>query len=98
MKGGFISNNEAKNFSAGGVDACRITFIMTGGVISGNKANGAGGGVFAEGKFEMTGGVIYGSNAPSDALKNTATEGMAVYKNAGANSNVDTSDDTIDKR
>jgi hypothetical protein len=53
---------------------------MKSGVISGNKADGAGGGVFIDwGNFSMTAGVLYGTNADAP-LKNTATSGAAVYK------------------
>jgi hypothetical protein len=63
-------------------------FIMNGGTISGNTAitgntAGRGGGVYVstDATFRIVTGTIYGSNASPASLRNTATDGAALYKN-----------------
>jgi TolB-like protein len=80
QSGGEISGNSAG--SGGGGMSVDGTFTQSGGTISGNSAeDGYGGGVFvaSSGRFtKQAGGSIYGSDA-SGTLKNTATNGHAVY-------------------
>jgi hypothetical protein len=88
MNGGKISGNNASdsNSIGGGVFVDKYgSFIMKDGEISGNTAY-SGGGVYTYydsrnyyGYFSMGGGVIYGNNAAA-GLKNTATNGAALYK------------------
>jgi parallel beta-helix repeat protein len=84
MSDGEIIGNTATS-NGGGVYVLKDgTFTMSGGEISGNSVSSAtsnGGGVYIDsgGTFtKQSGGIIYGSNA-SSALKNTATNGHAVY-------------------
>jgi hypothetical protein len=96
MLGGTISGNSASASSSapctaygGGVYAGGGTFIMSGGTISGNSASAItpyGGGVYIDGTcaFIKTGdSIIYGNDADA-SLKNTASNGAAVYVNSGS--------------
>ncbi|MDR2343348.1 MAG: hypothetical protein LBD86_02305 [Spirochaetaceae bacterium] len=83
MNGGTIKGNKAGNGSYGGGGGVFVgggTFTMNGGTISGNTATNSGGGVWLDSTatFSKTGGIIYG-NDDDDVLKNTATNGHAVY-------------------
>ena len=92
---GKISGNTAPN--GGGVYAASNGtnyFTMSGGEISGNKANTNGGGVFViTGKFTISGGTIYGTNESNASLRNTASSssssGAAVYVNTSATAQCD---------
>ncbi|MDR1219256.1 MAG: hypothetical protein LBK73_06545 [Treponema sp.] len=79
--GAKITGNRA-SYYGGGVYVYGGTFTMSGGEISGNTASSpySGGGVFVNGGtfIKQSGGIIYGSNA-TNALKNTANNGNAVY-------------------
>jgi hypothetical protein len=81
MSGGEISGNTA-NRNGGGVYVNRGTFTMSGGEISGNTAD-YGGGVHNNGTFHIVTGTIYGSNTATP-LRNTATNGSALYNNNSA--------------
>jgi len=88
MSDGTISNNAAGT-AGGGVYASSGTFTMTGGIISGNDGGGAGGGVHvtASSTFHLVNGMIYGAAAIGDdnngnPLKNTASDGAALFANA----------------
>jgi hypothetical protein len=85
MSNGTISDNTSTR--GGGVYLVDGTFTMNSGTISHNTGSTyGGGGVFVNGgTFTKTDGTIYGSNA-TDALKNTAGNGIghAVYVNSGS--------------
>ncbi|MDR2417480.1 MAG: hypothetical protein LBD79_00310, partial [Treponema sp.] len=97
MSGGIISGNSATGTSTsgdagGGVYVSGGTFEMSGGTISDNTASGcysSGGGVYMNGTFKKeSGGIIYGSNetgndTSGNPLKNTASNGHAVYTYSG---------------
>jgi hypothetical protein len=64
---------------------------MNGGTISGNTGGGVAvfftvysGGRVEEGTFRMSNGIIYGSNEPNTSLRNTATNGAALYNSGTA--------------
>jgi len=90
MSGGTISSGNKASYYGGGVYVYGTstnssgsgtgTFNMTGGTISGNTSvNGGGVGVYGSvATFRMAAGTIYGSNADT-SLKNTATDGAALY-------------------
>jgi hypothetical protein len=65
MNGGTISNNTATSSQegGGGVTVYNGGFTMTGGTISGNTAEGRGGGVWTRTAFTMSGGTISGNTA-----------------------------------
>jgi uncharacterized repeat protein (TIGR02543 family) len=99
MSGGEISGNTASfsfnNYdyyvsSGGGGVYVGGTFEMNGGEISGNTASSSsGGGVYVDysGTFtKQSGGTIYGLNADA-SLRNTATNGHAVYANGKVRNN-----------
>jgi hypothetical protein len=81
MRGGKISGNTSA-YSGGGMSVGGSTFIMNGGEISGNTANEGGGGVFSFGTFRIVTGTIYGSNEADTSIRNTASEGAALYGTA----------------
>jgi hypothetical protein len=95
MEGGTISGNEAPN--GGGVYSNK-TFTMKGGTISGNTATTNGGGVMvAGGTFTKNGGgIIYGEKeqgkdtTTGKDLKNTATNGSAVFVSSDSKKRDDT--------
>jgi uncharacterized repeat protein (TIGR02543 family) len=88
MFDGKICNNGKSGWGAGGGVRIRTgTFMMYGGIISGNKGYNVGGGVYIEsgGHFTKTGlsagqtsGVIYGSDVGTE-LANSANNGKAAY-------------------
>jgi hypothetical protein len=82
MNGGKISNNATSGSGSdgGGVYVYSYgIFNMRDGEISGNTAVRNGGGVYISGTFLTGGAVIYGNNAAA-GLKNTASNGAALYK------------------
>jgi hypothetical protein len=87
MKGGTISGNTAWD-NGGGVRVMHgVEFTMSGGAISGNTARGNGGGVYGDSdSFTKTGGTISGNDA-TEADRNTAKQGHAVYSNNPWNNN-----------
>jgi predicted outer membrane repeat protein len=80
LEGGTVSNNTAGN-DGGGVYV-EGTFAMQDGIISANTAGRYGGGACVDGPFTKTGGTIYGGGEAND-VKNTAAQGLAVYKKSG---------------
>ena len=116
MNSGTISGNTASR--GGGVCVGEYvnrngTFTMNDGVISGNTAtasnSSSGGGVYVTGNgtFRIVTGTVYGSETASD-LRNTASQGAALYVNSGtaqrgtfsgetwvSNGDLGTTDDTI---
>jgi uncharacterized repeat protein (TIGR02543 family) len=107
-----FTTNEGEELGTGaGVSVQKGTFIMDGGIISGNTATYYGGGVdvdeYQGGKFYMVNGTIYGSNETDPELKNTAPSGAAfsgeinygTFSGAGgawvSNGTLDGSDNTV---
>jgi hypothetical protein len=65
--GAELRNNDRPGANGGGVAVDGGTFTMTGGTVSGNKANNGGGvHVTGGGAFTMTGGTISGNTASND--------------------------------
>ena len=92
-EGAVLSDNHNVGGAGTGGGVCMKdgTFLMKGGVISGNKAvgssegSGYGGGVYVtDGTFTVTGGVIYGSSGESGLVNIAGANGGAVYVKGGA--------------
>ena len=79
VHGNFTMNGGVISGSVNGGVRVHGNFTMNGGVISGNTANQGGGvAVLHNATFRITNGTIYGSSA-SDTLKNSASEGAAIW-------------------
>jgi hypothetical protein len=81
MKGGQISDNEGR--WGGGICIWDSTFIMSGGIISGNKSiSGGGGGIDIEAGGTFTKAAVGGSNI--SGIIYGATAGIGLANTAGS--------------